>query len=140
MTKEKIKNILEKAGKDMLSNQPTLFEFSSETHQSEWNLGHHLANEISKVFTDYDCDLDIIKSNYDNKRPDIIFHKRGSQEDNFLVIELKRYMGDMKSDLDKIKNYWFSEPLSYQFGASVVITDDQRIVVEVIKNVTFVTF
>jgi hypothetical protein len=116
---------LEKALKELYINQPNLSQFTSETHQSEWNLGHHYANEVRKYFPDYDCDIDIIKPNDSYKRPDIIIHKRGSNDDNFLVIELKKNQGitEVQSDIDKIKEYWFQYPLKYEYGAVVNIKE-----------------
>ena len=90
MNQNKLKNILESAAYNLFRNQPNIFEFTSETGQTEWNLTHHLANEIHKLLPDYDCDLDVTKRNYDNRRPDIIFHKRGTNRYNLLVIEVKK--------------------------------------------------
>lgn len=129
-----IKQKIEKATIQMLTSQPNFFEFTPETHESEWNISHHLANEISKVFSEYDCDLDVIKQNFERRRPDIIFHKRGSHRDNFLVVEVKRDTADVESDLEKIQHYWFQEPLAYKFGAVIVVNDYEHITVVVIKN------
>jgi len=118
-----VNNLLEQSGKNLYKNQQDLFKFTSETNQSEWNLAHHLANEIQLLFPDYECDLDIIKPNMGRKRPDIILHKRGNNERNFLVIEEKRDKKLVNIDLQKIQTYWFMEPLKYQFGAVVVLLD-----------------
>lgn len=76
MKRDELNRILEAAVYNLLQNQPNLFDFTSETNQTEWSLAHHLANEIHRFFPELDCDLDVTKSNYDNRRPDIIFHKR----------------------------------------------------------------
>lgn len=73
----------------LLELQPDLFTFTSQTNQTEWNLAHHLADEVHKEFPDLHCDVDVIKPNLDRKRPDIVLHRRGTHESNFLVVELK---------------------------------------------------
>jgi hypothetical protein len=116
-----LQKILSAAVDNLFINQPNIFDFTSETGQSEWNLSHHLANEINKLLPNLDCDLDVIKVNIGNKRPDIIFHKRGSNKNNFLVIEVKRggYPSEIKEDISKIRSYWFGERLCYKFGAVI---------------------
>lgn len=98
-----------------------MFKQTDETHQTKWNLSHHFANEVKKYIFWLDYDIDVIKVNYNNKRPDIIFHKRGTNVLKFLVLELKRNCRDDESDLTKIKEHWMNGPLSYSFGAYVNI-------------------
>ena len=134
MNENEIKKQIEFAVRQLLVNQKNFFDFTLETNQSEWNISHHLANEVSKIFSDYDCDLDIIKPNFERKRPDIIFHKRGTNDQNFLVIEVKMDKSGANDDLEKIQDYWFRQPLNYQFGAVVVINDSEHPFVQVITN------
>lgn len=116
-----IKEVLEKATAALFANQPNIFDFTSETVQTEWNLAHHLANEIHELLPELDCDLDVIKENLERKRPDIVFHKRGTNSSNFLVVEIKRDGAphEIKNDIQKIKSYWFGNHLRYQFGAVI---------------------
>ena len=131
-----IKEGLKRAIKALFNNQPNIFEFTSETIQTEWNIAHHLANEIKKIFADHDCDLDVIKSNLERRRPDIIFHKRGTHEFNFLVIEVKRdgRLAEIEDDKEKIKLYWFGNRLKYQYGAVINIKNDKSYQVEAFEN------
>jgi len=133
---EKIKGILETAISNLFANQPNIFDFTSETGQTEWNLACHYANEVHKLLPDFDCDTDITKVNLNRKRPDIIFHSRGSHKNNFLVIEVKRNGSEPKvnSDIRKIKKYWFNNRLCYQFGAVINIKNDKTKDVKVFKN------
>ena len=139
MDERAIKTKLEAAAKTLFDNQPDIFDFKpSQSGQTEWNLAHHLANEIHKYFASFHCDVDITKRNFSNRRPDIVIHKRGPDEFNFLVIEMKRnahnQSAEIKSDRDKIKRDWFSNPLNYKFGAIININNDMTFEVEVIKN------
>jgi hypothetical protein len=131
-----IKTILEQAVDNLFTNQSDIFTFTSQTHQTEWNLAHHLAVEIHEFFSTYNCDIDVTKPNLGNKRPDIIIHKRGSNEHNFLVIEMKLNgdSQDTKDDIDKIKANWFRSALRYQFGAVINIKSDKTKEVKSFKN------
>ena len=137
MNKDQIKELLEGAINILLENQPNLFEFTSETNQTEWNIAHHYAIEVHKMFLDYECDLDISKPNLGDRRPDIVIHRRGTHDSNFLVIEVKRSQRDVASDLEKIKSFWFTPHLQYEFGAVVVIEEGGNNSVIVVKNGAF---
>ncbi len=97
MDEKQLEETVRRAATNLFEHQPNMFDFTSETNQTEWNLAHHLAVEIHQFFPDLDCDVDVIKVNLERKRPDIILHRRGG-EDNFVVIEVKRD-GD---DRDKV--------------------------------------
>jgi hypothetical protein len=133
---EAVKRILENAIESLFINQPNIFDFTSETGQTEWNLAHHYANEVHKLLSDLDCDLDVVKINLDNKRPDIIFHSRGGHKSNFLVIEVKRdsSQSELTSDIQKIKSSWFGDRLCYQFGAVVNLKSKKTGEVKVFEN------
>ena len=75
-----------------------------------------------------DHDLDVVKMNYENRRPDIIFHKRGTHEANHLVVEIKRDGSPREADADikKIESHWFRAPLRYEFGAVVNLRKDGK--------------
>lgn len=136
MDKISIKKLLDQAVESLFANQPNIFDFTSETGQTEWNLAHHLANQIHKSLPRFDCDLEVIKINLKNKRPDIIFHKRGTHKKNMLIVELKRD-GDsrqMEMDVERIRSYWFGHPLRYKFGSAINIRSDKTYEVEVIER------
>jgi hypothetical protein len=132
-----LKDLLQAAAVNLFKNQPNIYDFTSETGQTEWNLAHHLANEISKLLPWYDCDLDVTKRNIDNRRPDIIFHKRGINRRNFLVIELKRdgTPQELCDDIRKIQDDWFGERLSYRFGALINLKHRYESEIEVFENI-----
>ncbi len=131
-------SILEQAIAKLFERQPNIFEFTSETGQTEWNLAHHLAVELREFFPSFDHDLDVMKRNYENRRPDIIFHKRGTHEANHLVVEIKRD-GDpheVEADIEKIHAHWFQGRLHYKFGAVVNLRSDGKHEIQVFKNTT----
>ncbi|SRR6266498_992934 len=118
---ELIADILASAAGILNVEQATLSKFTSETNEYEPNLSFHYANTLRRFLFWMDCDFDVIKPNLEKKRPDIIFHRRGIHALNFLVVEVKRSEGDAQEDVDKIRAYWFTKPLCYRFGASVVL-------------------
>jgi hypothetical protein len=121
MDERQIGALINQAIVTMLANQPNFFDFTSETNQTEWNIAHHLAVELHALFNGYDCDVDVAKPNLGRNRPDIIIHKRGGHRDNFLVVEVKRNVGDIWDDVQKIVAWWFEPRLLYRFGAVVAI-------------------
>ena len=136
MNKVTVEKIIDQAVKNLFQNQSNIYEFTSETRQTEWNLAHHLAVEIHNLLPWFDYDLDIAKPNYDNKRPDIVLHKRGNHDSNFLVIEVKRDGSEtaIDEDIQKVKNQWFRPVLSYEFGAVVNLKPNKTWEIKVLKN------
>ncbi len=141
MKKTILKKALQKSVDKLFINQPNIFIFAPQTGPTEWNLSHHLANEIYKHFSEFDCDLDVTKRNFENKRPDIILHKRNSHHSNFLVIEVKRdgNQTSIKRDIQKVKSDWFSEPLKYQFGAVINLKRNKTSDIKVFGNTSSVS-
>lgn len=107
--------------RNLFENQPNIFENTTFTNYTEWNLSYHFSNELSKYLYFLNVDIDVTKRNYKNRRPDIIFHKRGTNELNFLVIELKKDKADKRQDIPKIKEDWMQRPLYYPYGSYVNI-------------------
>lgn len=84
-------------------------------------MAHHLANEIQKYIFWLNCDIELTKRNYRNKRPDIVFHKRNTNRLNFLVVELKHRGASNEEDINKIRDFWMANGLHYRFGVSIRI-------------------
>ena len=138
MDKSELESTLMQAIINLFAHQPNIFQFTPQTGQTEWNLAHHVANELCKFFPSLDHDLDVVKPDYGNLRPDIIFHKRGTHESNLLVVEMKRD-GDpweIDSDTEKIKAHWFRNPLHYRFGAVVDLRTNGNHEIRVLENAT----
>lgn len=134
MNKADIKEMLEGAASELLKNQEDFFKFTSATNQTEWNITYHYANEVRKLFPEYNCDIDVSKPNLGNKRPDIIIHIRGGHKGNFLVIEVKRDKKDIPEEKQKIHSFWFQDPLKYEFGAVVVINEHETSSATIMMN------
>lgn len=114
-----LKKIIESSVIELEQQQPNILNNTSQTTMTEWNLGHHFANVLSKYIFWLNNDLDVVKRNYNNRRPDIIFHKRGLNCLNTLVLELKIDYSINDSDIVKIKEEWTQDPLNYKYGACI---------------------
>ena len=133
MNENQIKEKLENAIKNLFQNQQDIFDYTPETGITEWNLAHHLAFEIQKEFPEYQHDIELTKHSIRNRRPDIILHKRGTHNNNFLVIEIKRHRNTI-DDREKIISSWFINPYNYTFGATILIKNKNNYLVDVFKN------
>jgi len=133
---ELVADILASAATSLGEEQPTLSKFTSETNEYEPNLSFHYANILRRFLFWLDCDFDVSKPNLGNRRPDIIFHKRGIHALNFLVVEVKRSERDAEEDIEKIKAYWFNKRLSYRFGASTVLGENGLFSVQLLESGT----
>lgn len=56
MDKSELESALKQAIAKLFEHQPNIFEFTSETGQSEWHLAHHLTVELHKCFPCLDYD------------------------------------------------------------------------------------
>ncbi|MFK0522190.1 hypothetical protein ACINKY_08245 [Paenibacillus illinoisensis] len=116
-----MRNIIYSSIQNFFENENDFFEYTSQTGMTEWNLTHHLCNELSKYIFWLNNELDVAKLNHDNKRPDIIFHRRQTNRFNLLVVEAKKNRRDRHSDINKIKENWMVGRLKYRFGAYINI-------------------
>ncbi len=134
--KDDIYNILEKAVQNFWSINKDFFKVTDETIQTEWNIAAHFAYSLHKFFPDYHFDLELIKQNYERKRPDIVIHKRGTNKSNLLVVEIKRngLVRNTESDLNKIQEYWFEAPLNYRYGVVVNFISTANTPLQLLEN------
>lgn len=135
MGERSVKEAIERAIESLFARQPDIFRLTSASAQTEWNLTNHLAHELSALFPAFAYDVDIKKPDAGDRRPDIVYHRRGTHEDNFLVIEVKRdNQRAVASELKKMEQYCFAEPYLYRFGAALNLNSDFTYQVEVRAN------
>jgi len=97
-------------------------------------------NELLKVseFAGYDLDFEYNKDHSNPKRtenfptgavPDIILHKRGTNERNQLIIEFKTYwLNDIDKDIAKLVDFTsLNGKYQYPLGLSIVINIDEPV-------------
>ena len=88
---------------------------------SEWNICHHLALGLANKIKDYDVDVELVKE--DRRRPDIVIHKRGHNDDNLAAFQVKinpKFL-DIEKDLKKMRETFLAAPYNYKYGIFVSI-------------------
>jgi len=90
-------------------------------HTTEWNICHHLACKLAKEFNDFDVDVELEK--IDLRRPDIVIHKRGNNENNLVIFQVKKrpLLLGIKTDIKKIEDTFFIKPYKYCYGIFISI-------------------
>jgi hypothetical protein len=134
-TPEQVKEVSDRAAQDLFASG-AVARFTPQTKQSEWNLANHLAAAIEGYLPELQHDGDLIKPQAGRRRPDIVFHKRGTHDFNYLVVEAKKD-GSPRSillDIEKIKTFWFRGRLRYLFGAVMNLRSDNTADIEVFRN------
>jgi hypothetical protein len=116
---EELKSKLIKSIDKLTKNDSLLLEININERTLSGRLAFYLQEEFSKC--DYDVDCEYNRFNDDIKRlpqsepiesndtkgktifPDIIIHKRGTQENNLCLIEIKKENNsDIKRDIEKL--------------------------------------
>ena len=102
MNAEEVSDILTTAANLLLEHQPTLFLFTSPTNQTEWNIAHHLANEMAHSFDGFHRHVDVAKPEIlETEGQTSLSTGAEPTKKTFLVVEVKRHKRDIKSNLDK---------------------------------------
>jgi len=111
------------------------------TDASERSLTHQLAIYLSHHFTNYQVDCEYNRDGFSVKRlalhertgiqddsvdavtvfPDVIVHRRGHNDHNLLVVELKKASSYISDDYDLLKLNAFKRDLGYQFACHLRI-------------------
>lgn len=135
MNRAEATSIVQDALTELIEQQPELLDFDV----TERTISHHLANGIRRrVPADLHVDIEYNRRGADPKRlglrgrkaddddlravtvfPDIVVHKRGTDERNMLVLELKKPGGSLEYDAEKLRA--FRGELNYQHAGHVVI-------------------
>ena len=134
--KEIVKNCLQK----LRRLDKNLFEKDLNERTITHKLAIYLQEEFQELNVDceYNRFEDLVKRlelpkdkiNWDDTEaktvfPDIIIHKRGIQENNLLVIEVKKSSNINPGDFDRMKLHTFrQEPYSYTYGLFLKIDLD----------------
>lgn len=111
-----------------------------EANASERSMSHMLAVHLISKFPGYEIDCEYNRDGFDVKKlmlsdrnvtddqldavtvfPDIIVHKRGRQDQNLLVLEMKKASSSVNHEYDIEKLNAFKNELNYRFAAHVVV-------------------
>jgi hypothetical protein len=122
---------------------------------SERSMSHQIAVHLAKEIPGYDVDCEYNRDGFDVKRlhlghrpasddddeavtvfPDIIVHRRGTNDDNLLVVEMNKAAARGGFDYDYGKLQAFRAELKYTWAVHLVLGQDQRGVLQ--RNVAWI--
>lgn len=118
---------------------------------NERSMTHKLAEELQKIFRDWEVDCEFNRADGDLPKklfldgerissddtdaktvyPDIIIHKRGSNEENIVAIEVKKDGLNTERDEQKLKG--FTADLFYRYGLLIILKDTLKDTLEGIR-------
>ena len=130
---EKYKRIKQGLMQDLLTKGITVFQFeknklikavkrafNNKDHQfgREENLVNHLSTYLRELFSDWEVDSEVEK-NEERQRPDIIIHKRNTNQ-NLFAIEVKKNgnLNEIKKDVEKLEKLMID---NYRYEDAVFI-------------------
>lgn len=106
---------------------------------------HELLQHEGKEYAEFNLDFEYNKNHINPKRtvnfpdgtyPDILLHKRGSNEHNLLIVEFKTWWEpDNKRDLMKLRD--FAHPdgdYKYKYGLSIILEKNKPIITPLQKG------
>lgn len=141
-----LKIVTEKALEDLYQNDSYLIinrplGSQQDCHVSErgvvFRFGIYFQARLNDTsFKDYNLDVEYNRNMYEKKMlpsfsngtfPDLILHKRGSNEENILILEFKTWWNhDTTDDIKKIKQFMDPEGVyRYRMGASIVLNKNK---------------
>lgn len=109
-------------------------------HNSERSIVHRFAYYFEELYKekykDHNLNIDVEynRNLYDIKQlgkdciiPDFIFHERGENKNNILVIEFKTWWNsEQAKDKEKIKKLCEENKYQYQYGASIIFGKSRK--------------
>lgn len=130
--KSKVLQNLLRSLEKFLSNDRYLIEHDL----NERTIQFRVALYLQEQFEDFHVDCEYNRNMEDTKRlapqdrgiyPDIIVHRRGSNEENILIVEIKksndrRGSDGQNSDKERIENFCNHAEYRYKYGAFIVFT------------------
>ncbi len=110
------------------------------TDASERSMTHRLALHLTPLFPEFDVDCEYNRDGFDVKRlalhqravqdddteavtvfPDIVVHRRGHNDANLLVIEVKKASSTVNADYDMLKLEAFRHELKYRHAVHLTL-------------------
>lgn len=110
------------------------------TDASERSMTHRLALHLTPLFPDFDVDCEYNRDGFNVKRlalherpvqdddteavtvfPDIVVHRRGHNDANLLVIEVKKASSAVNADYDMLKLEAFKGELKYRHAVHLTL-------------------
>lgn len=132
MDLQKLKELVEQATQQVYERDPQLITLKGNEQSLVFRLGLYLNQLLEKEeLLQHGLSLDSEYNKYEEDpkrlnnsliRPDLLLHKRMSQEENVLVIECKKNQPNNSHDLLKLKQLTFDSNYQYQLGCFINFT------------------
>lgn len=142
-----LETLMEKAFDMLYETDAYLFFRSVHENAIVFRFGHYLQDLMDQTgeFNDFNLDFEYNRNGYDPKRipmrsrngarPDLIIHKRGSNDCNLMVLEFKPHQnGITATDKRKIKEFVDPKGVYKYFGGKSIVFGQRR------EGVTIWTF
>lgn len=110
---------------------------------SERSISHRLAVHLTSEFPDYDVDCEYNREGFDVKRlalspqptqsdedsavtvfPDIVVHRRGTNDHNLIVLEMKKESSTVSAEHDNKKLSAFVREMGYVYAVHITVGID----------------
>lgn len=132
--KQFLEQLIKKSLDDLYQNDKYLIDHKVAERDITHRFAHYFENNMQgtdvsqyNVECEYNRDGYGIKQVYGNYvYPDFILHKRGSNEDNLLIIEFKTWWNpDNNTDIEKIQSMMHPQlRYKYKYGCCITINQD----------------
>lgn len=126
-----LENLIQKSLDDLYANDKYLIEHRAAERNITHRFAHYFENNMQNSIVsqlNVDCEYNrdgygIKQINGKNIYPDFILHKRGSNEDNLLIIEFKTWWNpENNKDIEKIQCMMHPQlRYKYKYGCSITI-------------------
>ena len=138
MNQDIVMTIIATALDFLYDNDQYLISNGERYYVSERSIAHKLGCYLSQLIQEYDVDcefsrdLDAIKQmGCDKIVPDLIVHKRGNNDDNLIVIEVKPWWNDKSKAFIKDENKLtyltnYNNQYKYKYGFSLIINKNRE--------------
>lgn len=132
--KKLLENLIQKSLDNLYANDKYLIEHKVAERDITHRFAYYFENNMQNTdVSSYNVDCEYNRDGYGIKQvhgnyvyPDFILHKRGSNEDNLLIIEFKTWWNpNNDKDIEKIQ--WMMHPqlrYKYKYGCSITINQD----------------
>ena len=132
--KQFLEQLIKRSLDDLYQNDKYLIDHKVAERDITHRFAHYFENYMQDTnIAGYNVDCEYNRDGYGIKQvygnyvyPDFILHKRGSNEDNLLIIEFKTWWNpNNDKDIEKIQ--WMMHPqlrYKYKYGCSITINQD----------------
>ena len=139
--KELLEELIKKSLDDLYQNDQDLLKRKVAERDLTGLFAHYFRNNMKDTaIAEYNVDCEYNRDGYGTKNingvivyPDFILHKRGTNDDNLLIIEFKTWWNsDNHEDIEKLLDMMSDRyPYKYKYGYSILLNKDNAEIVDI---------